>query len=361
MHFLVRTLQSETSDTDLRLVVEFERSRYMVNCGEGSTRTSGQRREKTKNMRAIFLTRVDSDTSAGLPGWIMTQADGAATHPSNPPYVIDLVAPPPILPFLATARRYTNRPNVDLRLRALPHPPPAAAAAAPGQAAPSPAQGAREQGPNPPASAQHPPEPVYQDEYLTAYAACVLPSSFSFSVPVPASSGPGRASTGTGTGTGSKRLHQEMAMASDLEAARRELGRLGKELDEPDEPDALDELPEAGEVAGVAEVAQVADDEMDAGVPAGTAAGATAGEVDGAVGDGVGDGAEGERRVKRRPSSSLFLLLALRTGSLRLLLLPLPMLSTRPPLPPAPQWTKTRARPRRSSAPGPTRGSPRRA
>ncbi|KZO98516.1 hypothetical protein CALVIDRAFT_469168, partial [Calocera viscosa TUFC12733] len=178
MHWHLRVSQSETSDTDLRLLVDSEHARYMINCGEGTTRNANQRREKYRNLKAVFLTRVDTDTASGLPGFILTQADTASPSPNNPVCTFDLLGPPPLLHFLTTTRRYCMRPNVNMRLREL--------------ETTSTMTGA--------GAAEPPLRPVFKDELLAVYAATsddAAPAEF-----LPPPSSPGNTSEVAPAGTG---------------------------------------------------------------------------------------------------------------------------------------------------------------
>lgn len=64
----VYCLTSESSDTNLSIVMDYNASRYLFNCGEGTTRALLQRRKGFKKFKALFLSEINTDKSAGLLG-----------------------------------------------------------------------------------------------------------------------------------------------------------------------------------------------------------------------------------------------------------------------------------------------------
>ncbi|KAJ2487569.1 hypothetical protein EV174_000464 [Coemansia sp. RSA 2320] len=58
------------------VLVQIDTQRYLFNCGEGTQRLSFENKLRMSKLSAIFLTRVDWETMGGLPGMLLTLADG---------------------------------------------------------------------------------------------------------------------------------------------------------------------------------------------------------------------------------------------------------------------------------------------
>ena len=85
----------------------------MFNAGEGTTRISAQYRASNSRVEHIFLTRVASETMGGIPGLLMTLADGGRTS-------VDVYAPPNLLYALATTRLYARRESMRVKPHEIP-------------------------------------------------------------------------------------------------------------------------------------------------------------------------------------------------------------------------------------------------
>ena len=105
----LRILAPPTSDTSEApsLVLQCDARKYMFNVGEGTTRVSAQHRASNMRVDHIFLTRVASETMGGIPGLLMTLADGGRGS-------IDIHAPPNLLYALAATRLYARRDTMAL-------------------------------------------------------------------------------------------------------------------------------------------------------------------------------------------------------------------------------------------------------
>ena len=117
-HWSATCISSESSDTNLSILVDCNSSRYLFNCGEGTTRTLLQRRKGFRKFTALFTTGIDTDRSSGLPGnchcffdlinlrshsgLLMTIADSGASN-------INVFGPTGLNHFLASTRLYTMR------------------------------------------------------------------------------------------------------------------------------------------------------------------------------------------------------------------------------------------------------------
>ena len=111
----LRVLAPPTSDTSETptLVLQCDSRKYMFNAGEGTTRISAQYRASNSRVEHIFLTRVASETMGGIPGLLMTLADGGRTS-------VDVYAPPNLLYALATTRLYARRESMRVKPHEIP-------------------------------------------------------------------------------------------------------------------------------------------------------------------------------------------------------------------------------------------------
>lgn len=100
-------LTSESSDTNLSICMDYNSSRYLFNCGEGTTRALLQRRKGFRKFKALFVTEINTDKSAGLPGILMTMADANITK-------THVVGPSGLHHFLASTRLYAMRETLSV-------------------------------------------------------------------------------------------------------------------------------------------------------------------------------------------------------------------------------------------------------
>lgn len=106
----LRVLAPPSSDTSQAptLVLQCDSKKYMFNAGEGTTRISAQHRASNTRVEHIFLTRIATETLGGIPGLLMTLADGGRTS-------IDIHAPINLKYALATTRLYARRDTMSLQ------------------------------------------------------------------------------------------------------------------------------------------------------------------------------------------------------------------------------------------------------
>jgi ribonuclease Z len=103
-------------------VVTFDSAKYIFNVGENTTRAILQNKRGWKNLKALFLTRLGTQRSSGVPGTsldsslcvlpiahvlpglglLMSAADSS-------PRLMDIVGPKGLLHFLASMRFYVFR------------------------------------------------------------------------------------------------------------------------------------------------------------------------------------------------------------------------------------------------------------
>ncbi|WFD24287.1 ribonuclease Z [Malassezia equina] len=105
----LRVLAAPSSDTSHvpTLVLQCDAKKYMFNAGEGTTRVSAQHRASNTRVEHIFLTRIATETLGGIPGLLMTLADGGRT-------LIDIHAPTNLKYALATTRFYARRDTMSV-------------------------------------------------------------------------------------------------------------------------------------------------------------------------------------------------------------------------------------------------------
>lgn len=103
----LRFLASPSSDTsDIPTVLlQCDAKKYMFNAGEGTTRLSAQYRSSNTRVEHLFLTRIASETIGGVPGLLMTLADGGRSG-------VHLHGPPNLEYALATTRFYARRESM---------------------------------------------------------------------------------------------------------------------------------------------------------------------------------------------------------------------------------------------------------
>lgn len=121
-HWSATCLSSETPDTNLSVLVDCNASRYLFNCGEGTTRTLLQRKKGFRKFKAVFTSGIDTNRSSGLPGsyftcevsssrhfmtsslagLVMTMADSGISK-------LHVFGPSGLNHFLASTRLYTMR------------------------------------------------------------------------------------------------------------------------------------------------------------------------------------------------------------------------------------------------------------
>ncbi|WFD34689.1 ribonuclease Z [Malassezia cuniculi] len=103
----IRILAPPTSDTSVAptVVLQCDATKYMFNAGEGTTRASAQRRMSNTKVEHIFISKVASECIGGIPGLLMTLADGGKTS-------LTLHGPPSLTYALATTRFYAKRSSM---------------------------------------------------------------------------------------------------------------------------------------------------------------------------------------------------------------------------------------------------------
>ena len=107
----LRVLHVPSSDTNVvpPVILQYGADRYLFNVGEGTSRTSTQRKANLSRVSNIFVSRVGWETIGGLPGVLMSMADGQ--RPSE-----SLYGPDGLRYALATMRTYAKRDIMKLHI-----------------------------------------------------------------------------------------------------------------------------------------------------------------------------------------------------------------------------------------------------
>jgi ribonuclease Z len=114
-----RVVSSVSADSDSAFQIAFGDAKYLFNCPENTTRAMLSRKLGFNKYKAVFLSRISSNTSTGLPGrcfchplvshlivdhkgFLMTLADSGTPN-------LTVHGPPGLMHFLASARSYLLR------------------------------------------------------------------------------------------------------------------------------------------------------------------------------------------------------------------------------------------------------------
>ena len=144
----LRVLHVPSSDTNVvpPVVLQLGADRYLFNVGEGTSRSSTQRKANLSRVSNIFVSRVGWETIGGLPGVLMSMADGQRSSEA-------LHGPNGLRYALATMRSYAKRDIMKLTINEID----ANASTA---------------------SAAHPAlSPIFSDDNLAVYAVPLLPAT----------------------------------------------------------------------------------------------------------------------------------------------------------------------------------------
>jgi tRNase Z endonuclease len=68
MNWSTTVYTSLSSDTEPSIVITFESAKYIINAGENTTRAILQGRRGWRKVKALFLTRLGTQRSGGIPG-----------------------------------------------------------------------------------------------------------------------------------------------------------------------------------------------------------------------------------------------------------------------------------------------------
>ena len=115
----VQAVAAPASDSAASLLVVFESKKYLIGCGESTTRLFIQQRLSYKKTQNVFLSSLDQDHAGGLSGaiksidcWsrlnillvgtLLGMSEAGTTH-------VDVFGPPNTDHFIATARYHARR------------------------------------------------------------------------------------------------------------------------------------------------------------------------------------------------------------------------------------------------------------
>lgn len=149
----LRVLHAPSSDTNALppVILQLGPDRYLFNVGEGTSRSSTQRKANISKISNIFVSRVGWEAIGGLPGVLMSMAEGQRSSES-------LYGPDGLRYALATMRTYAKRDIMKLNVNEIS----AHAAASSSDAATT-------------SNAKH--TPFFTDDNLAIYAVPLLPSN----------------------------------------------------------------------------------------------------------------------------------------------------------------------------------------
>ncbi|SPO28261.1 related to TRZ1 - tRNase Z, involved in RNA processing [Ustilago trichophora] len=153
----LRVLHVPSSDTNVLppVILQLGADRYLFNVGEGTSRSSTQRKANLSRVSNIFISRVAWEAIGGLPGVLMSMADGQ--RPSEAVY-----GPESLRYALATMRTYAKRDIMKLHINEIP-----------AQSASSTSANKQSTSPEPEAT------PFFSDDNLSIYAVPLLPTNAS--------------------------------------------------------------------------------------------------------------------------------------------------------------------------------------
>ncbi|KZV87031.1 hypothetical protein EXIGLDRAFT_840328 [Exidia glandulosa HHB12029] len=140
VRWAVGGVSTTSSDTDMSLTAAFEGFKYHFNIPENYSRACIQHKRSNRKTRAVFLTRIHTDTAMGLPGYLMTLGDLHATGvPSNSKDIstLKLIGPQGLGYFMNSTRSYAVRSSFKMIVSEV---------------------------------GSSSPEPCFKDEHLTVYA-----------------------------------------------------------------------------------------------------------------------------------------------------------------------------------------------
>lgn len=154
----LRVLHVPSSDTNLLppVILQLGADRYLFNVGEGTSRSSTQRKANLGRVSNIFVSRVGWEAIGGLPGVLMSMADGQ--RPSQVVY-----GPDALRYALATMRTYAKRDIMKLHINEIP-----------AQSASSTFSATNQSTSSEPAAT-----PILNDDNLSIYAVPLLPTNAS--------------------------------------------------------------------------------------------------------------------------------------------------------------------------------------
>ncbi|PWN46689.1 hypothetical protein IE53DRAFT_382693 [Violaceomyces palustris] len=107
----VRVLTAPASDTSSipSVLLQIGADKYLFGVGEGTSRASAQRRANISRVANLFLPRISFDALGGLPGTLMTLADGNRQH-------VAIHGPQNLAHTMATMRFYTKRDTMKMEI-----------------------------------------------------------------------------------------------------------------------------------------------------------------------------------------------------------------------------------------------------
>ncbi|KAJ3032438.1 hypothetical protein HDV00_007546 [Rhizophlyctis rosea] len=107
MRYFLQILGTDTGDMCPSVIVHFDSQRYLFNCGEGTQRFCHEHKVRLNKVKNMFLTRVAWDCVGGLPGMLLTLADGGTSY-------FKLHGPDNLTHFMAATRHFICRQSLTV-------------------------------------------------------------------------------------------------------------------------------------------------------------------------------------------------------------------------------------------------------
>ncbi|KAI9310318.1 beta-lactamase-like protein [Dichotomocladium elegans] len=90
------------------IIVHYDSQRYLFNCREGTQRLCVEEKVKWSKLKDVYLSRVTWDCVGGLPGMLLTIADGGVKD-------VTLHGPKNLTHFLASTRHFIYREHISIK------------------------------------------------------------------------------------------------------------------------------------------------------------------------------------------------------------------------------------------------------
>ncbi|KDD73928.1 hypothetical protein H632_c1721p0, partial [Helicosporidium sp. ATCC 50920] len=122
-HVQLLGVGSDTTCTAASALLFFDRARYLFNVGEGFQRFCVQHRVKMSKISGVLLTRLGPEAAGGLPGMLLTLADGAGGAASGGGLLagvegvgLDLYGPPGLRNLVGAFKTFVNVGELGLQV-----------------------------------------------------------------------------------------------------------------------------------------------------------------------------------------------------------------------------------------------------
>ena len=108
--FYCQVISGRTVDSAPAVFIGTKHERFLVNAGAGLQRVCVEQRVRTVRFTRVLLTHLDPDTVGGLPGLVLTVADGGRAE-------MHLTGPPGLKAFVRAAEPFMRRDFFSLQVK----------------------------------------------------------------------------------------------------------------------------------------------------------------------------------------------------------------------------------------------------